>query len=72
MSIDTKTPNINVRSTDWVELRIWLNKRIEMEKTRVMDGNLTPEETARIRGTYNAFREVLGLEDRVERVRKNS
>jgi hypothetical protein len=61
------TPNINIRSPEWQELRGWLVDRMEELKERVMSSSLTPEDTAKLRGKYEFATEVLGLEKRIDR-----
>jgi hypothetical protein len=63
----SKTPSINIRSTDWQELRGWLVDRMEEEKLRIMNTELTEVDTAKVRGVYLAFKEILALESRIEK-----
>jgi hypothetical protein len=66
VSVKDKLPLVNVRDSNWVELRAWLLQEIEKEKNRLCDDAKTHEESMVIRGTIKAYKHVLGIESRLE------
>lgn len=62
----TKLPSINPRGRDWVELKVWIHDQIKSLHGQIMSRDCTPEDTAALRGRYEAFQLILGLESRIE------
>lgn len=50
------------RSTLWLKLEAHLNERVEMYRKQ-NDGNLSPEETIRVRGRIAQLKEILALNE---------
>lgn len=63
---ESRLPSINLRGKDWVELKAWIMGQIQMLQGQIMNTELTHEETAALRGRYQAYQLILGLESRID------
>jgi hypothetical protein len=60
-------PAIDVHSRDWAMLRSHIEELIETARTKLENFELNQEQTAVQRGKIQAFRELLAIEQRVNR-----
>lgn len=61
MKLDTR----DIQSALWVRLRAHLQERMDLCR-RKNDGDLDPDETARLRGRIAQLKEILALEEPVQ------